>query len=622
MSDPITALADRMGVMPSYVDLNKVAHQTGRETQIALLAAMGVDAATPELAQAALDAIENTGAVSWRVVVADTAPRLDVEESWQLGLEDGTQIEGQGPQLPVLPMGRHLLVQGARREWLLAAPPALPDPPRAWGVTAPLAGLRTAAQGGIGSYNDLRDAGVALAQHGAAFLGINPVHAGFPTDESAFSPYTPSHRQWLNTMHIATGAATGAGEPLIDYPVETRRQRTALRQAFEAADLDAFAIFRDKQGAALDQFATHQALSGKFGPYWNDWPDDLQSADALGVSREAGDLADDITFHAWAQYQAQQQLAETSAQLAKAGMRFGLYLDLAVGTHPHGAETWETPELFATGASLGAPPDAFSPDGQNWNLAPMVPQAMIADGFATFAAILRRQFQFAHLLRVDHILGFDRAFWVPARPGVPGAYIKMPLEAMLAVTRIEATRAGATVIGEDLGNIPAGLQTALKDSGLLGCRLILFEHAVGCGGSFKVPEAYDRQTLASFSTHDLPTWPGWRIGDDIKAHARLGHIDGPQKTKALAERHAEVAAFDAISEQGMHSFLANTAAQFVAVQIENVFDVVAQPNLPGTVDQYPNWRHRVPIAVDAFPGHKQLRDVAETMKKANRRTIV
>lgn len=627
MTDALAKLSARLAILPDYVDLSGQSHETGRETQVALLAAMGVDATTAASAReslAALNAEETSGRhPDWQVVTVNTAPRLEIgdHQHWQIDLEDGGMIEGRGAgSLPALPLGRHLLTGDSRKTWLLAAPDALPRPPRAWGVTVPLAGLRGPDEGGIGDFENLGDAAIQLARKGAAFLGINPVHAGFPTDETAFSPYSPSHRLWLNTMHIATGADPAATGPLINYPVETLRQRNELRAWYDAGEIpESFEAYQTEMGDALTRFATHQALSESYGPYWINWPAELRRAHSPEVQREAEGLVADIRFHAWAQFQGKSQLSCVADRLDTVGMHFGLLLDLAVGTHPFGAETWENPALYAKGAALGVPPDAFSPDGQNWTLAPMVPRAMQAEGLATFAAILRRQFQFAKLLRIDHILGFDRAFWLSGHPGLPGAYVKMPREAMLAVTRIEAARANASVIGEDLGNIPAGLQSSLRRSGLLGSRLIVFEHDVGGGAGFKPPQEYDTQTLTSFSTHDLPTWAGWRTGADIRARRRVGHISDAGQSTALAQRSAEVGAFDTVAgARGVHGFLADSAAQLVAVQIENVFELKDQPNLPGTIDQYPNWRQRLPVAVPDYATDSRLDRVSNTMNSSGR----
>lgn len=629
MNSPLATLASRMGILPSYVGLDGKIHNTNPDTQSALLAAMSVEATTAKTAQDFLNKLDAEEArktrFGWRVVTAGTAPKLNVgsDETWNLQLENGQELEGRGSQsLPKLPLGRHRLTFSSRTIWLLSAPSRLPEPPRAWGVTGPLAGLRSPAEGGIGDYNDLGKAALEAAQKGAAFFGINPIHAGFPADDTTFSPYSPSHRQWLNSLHIATSVAAVSTGALIDYRAEAHAHHAALRSQYEAAsDTRAFEVFLVEKGDDLHRFATHQTLSGMFGPYWNTWPKALQNATGPEVDRVAKDFAHEVRFHAWVQYQADTQLSRVTTQLTAAEMPFGLYLDLAVGTHPFGAETWENPILFAAGASLGAPPDAFSRDGQTWNLAPFVPHAMEAEGFATFAAILRRQFQFAKLIRIDHILGFDRAFWSTGDPDVPGAYVNMPLEALLAVTRIEATRAGATVIGEDLGNIPSGLRSALKDSGMLGCRIIAFEHDVHDGGEFTPALAYDQQSLASFSTHDLPTWRGWRKGADIDARHEIGQIHKDRKSAALAERANEVAAFDAVAKpQGMHEFLADSASQLVAVQLENVFEMEDQPNLPGTTVEYPNWRRRLPIPVSEYATDPRLDEISKIMDISGRKS--
>ena len=288
---------------------------------------------------------------------------------------------------------------------------------------------------------------------------------------------------------------------------------------------------------------------------------------------------------------AETALEQAQARARGAGMRFGLYLDLAVGTHPSGAETWEDRDSFAHGASLGAPPDAFSADGQNWGLAPLNPLALRARAYAPLAETLRRQLRLAGLLRIDHILGFDRAFWVPQ--GAPGGYVTMPREAMLAVVRIEAARARATVVGEDLGNIPDGLRGSLKASGVLGCRVMMFERTGWHPPRFRRPGAYDAAAIASFSTHDLPNWDGWRAGRDIDARARLGSLGPEAAADQAAHRRDEVAALDAMLAEGtatppqgdaladaMHAALARSRSRLVAVQIENALRMPDQPNLP------------------------------------------
>ncbi|QIE43036.1 4-alpha-glucanotransferase (plasmid) [Rhodobacteraceae bacterium SC52] len=478
--------------------------------------------------------------------------------------------------------------------------------PKSWGVTLALYGLRTAQEGGFGSYMDLAQAVEGLGQAGADFVGINPIHAGFPTDPKAFSPYSPSSRQRLSIAHIAVPGVSGSQSDLIDYMADRPAQMAALRAAFAALDpqtragLDSTAA-RDP---SLHLFAVHQAIADRHGPLWPEWPTELQDPASEHVAMFAQEHAEAVAFHVWAQNMAAQQLDAVREAAAGAEMRFGLYLDLAVGTHPGGAETWAQPDAFARGVSLGAPPDAFSPGGQSWGIAPFNPRALIAQGFAPFIETLRAQFRYAKLLRIDHVLGFDRAFWVP-EGDAPGAYVTMPKAALLAIARVEAARAGGWVVGEDLGNVPDGLREDMEDAGILGCRVAMFERN-GTPPVYSAPATYDPLTLASFASHDLPTWKGWRAGRDLEWWAQIGHLPEDQLPIAKAERAAEVAAFDAIygttdgSADSLHRALALSSATLVAIQAEDMLGVTEQPNLPGTIDAHPNWRRRLPVSAAAL----------------------
>ncbi|KGJ03707.1 4-alpha-glucanotransferase [Paracoccus halophilus] len=603
----LLALATRMGVLPGFHDLTGQWRETSAETAAALLAAMGLAPDDrPETVEATLpiDVICEAG----------RPPALDMRDTpWQLTHEDGGTFEGQ-EALPELPLGIHRLHARGIDYTLLAAPPRLPEPARCWGLVAPLYGL--SAQG-IGSYDDLARLAAGMGGQGAAFLGLNPVHAGFPTRPDLFSPYTPSHRRRLNVIHLAAGA--GSPGPLVDYARDIPARMAALRDEYGAFAADpAFDAWQAGQGESLQCFALHQALADRHGAFWSDWPSGLSAPDLPGARSARRELAGEMRFHAWLQWRAETALARAGRAARDAGMRHGLYLDLAVGTHPHGAETWEDRESFAFGASLGAPPDAFGPEGQNWNLAPFNPLRLRASAYAPLAETLRRQLQFAGVLRIDHILGFERAYWVPG--GAPGAYVKMPTEAMLAVTRIEAARAGnAVIVGEDLGNIPGGLQAMLSDSGILGCRLAMFERSSWQPPVFRAARDYDRAAIASFSTHDLPTWRGWRQGADIAARAAISGLDG---LAARAERAAEIAAMDAILPDdgidALHDHLARTPSRLVAVQAELLLDMAEQPNLPGTTTEYPNWRLRLPEAAGNIPALPATIRTAAIMRENDR----
>lgn len=587
------------------------------ESRRAVLAALGHGnpaAALPETLP------ETLHRATSRVVTAG-AP-TDWGADWQLTREDGAMAEGRGP-LPPLPMGYHTVRSEGWLVHLLAAPPALPAPPRRWGVTVPLFALWEGQQAGMGSYPMLGDLAQGLGAQGAAFLGINPVHAGFPTDPLNFSPYAPSHRRRLNTAHVATPARLPETGPLIDYPATIRAQQAALEAAYAAFDHDQdFDTWRDREGTPLEEFITHQALSEHHGPYWHDWPAEHQDPRHPAVLRFARAHADRLRFHAWAQWMAERQLGAAQARARGAGMDFGLYLDLAVGTHPYGAETWAERALFAQGVSLGAPPDLLGPSGQRWGLAPMRPDVLRATGFAAFAQTLRAQLRHAGLVRIDHILGLERSFWLPE--GLPGLYVAMPREEMLAVLRIEASRAhggrGATVIGEDLGTIPDGLRAALAASSVLGCRVAMFERDWQGDGAFLPAESYTPAALASWGTHDLPTWEGWRAGRDIAWRETLGEL--PDPAGARARRAAEVTAFDQRaggSDLGaMHAHLARAGSALVAVQGEDLAGAIEQTNLPGTVHEHPNWARRLPLPLSGLARATTLRDTAAMMKDAGR----
>lgn len=606
--------AARAGILSEYRDLFGVWRETSAETKAALLAALGLsEDDAPEAARTL---------PQWYICEPGDAPQL-IPDDWRLRFEDGAEAEGRGP-LPALPLGRHRLEAGAEVCWLLVAPARLPLPDRSWGLMVPLAGLRPATVGGIGGYDDLARMAEGAAGHGAAFLGINPIHAGFPADPGGFSPYTPSHRRRFASVYLDTVGTPGGD--LIDFATETPARMAALEAAFTAEPDAGFAAWRRAEGASLERFATHQALSDRFGAYWDDWPSAYQDPDSDEVAQAAAEMADRVSFNAWLQYRAETALGAARDRAGAAGMALGLYLDLAVGTHPHGAETWEDRETFAFGASLGAPPDAFAPQGQNWQLAPFNPVKLVETGFEALATTLRQQLRFAGALRIDHILGFERAYLVP--DDLPGAYVQMPRDAMLAVARIEAARAGAVIVGEDLGVIPDGLQQALQDSGILGCRLAFFEHRED-PPVFKHPGDYDESVIASFTTHDLPTWRGWREGREIAARLDIG-LSSPEQAEGLfGWRAREVSGFDWLSGQyrgeaapespeAMWSVLAKTRSRLVSVQVEDVLGLSDQPNLPGTVTEYPNWRQRLPVGPDEVTRSPGLASAAAIMAQGGR----
>ncbi|KAF0677504.1 4-alpha-glucanotransferase [Profundibacterium mesophilum] len=650
MSETLEALSRYLGILPSYGDVTGEAHRTSPQTARAILASMGHEVGDEAAEAALLDRIETDAArrrlPQWHICTPGhvaTPPGFDPDADWTLireeadgahgGAGEDAAQQGRGA-LPALPLGIHKVQQHGETCWLITAPDRLPDAPRSWGVTVPLYGIG-GARHPIGTYGDLAQAAGALSRAGAGFVGVNPIHAGFPADPGAFSPYSPSSRRRLSVLHIETDRPAGAdagdraadgGEgpddtlrdgALIDYAAAAPARLAALRADHAAAGSPG----PQAPDGDLLRFALHQALADRFGPYWPDWPEDYRDPASAACARFAEENAESVAFHAWAQQRAEEQLLEV--RQAAGEMTLGLYLDLAVGIHPAGADTWTDPELYAHGVSLGAPPDDFSPAGQAWHLAPLRPDILAERGFVPLAQILRAQLRFARLLRIDHILGFERAFWVPDAPGVPGAYVQMPREALLAVVRLEATRAGAVIVGEDLGNVPDGLRADLAASGLLGCRVAMFEqHYGGEAVRFKAPEDYDRASLTSFSTHDLPTWAGWRKGRDLDWWERLGTLEGEALSQARAKREREVAALEQVvggqGDEALLSYLAATPAALVAIQIEDILGLDEQPNLPGTVYDHPNWRRRLPVSMHELDRLSGTLQAARIMAQAGR----
>lgn len=668
----LRTLAETVGILPRWRDLAGAEQATGPDTQRALLAAMGIPAASEaEVRESFADhrARQAARRIPEEIVVtADTVARIPLESiaDWQIELEAGDTHEGRDGREIVLtlPAGLHRLTVGDELCLVIAAPeraPAVDDVAgrgRAWGLSAALYGLRSTRNLGVGDYRDLAVAAEQMARLGADFVGINPVHArGAARD--GFSPYSPTCRTALEPGHIAPDAVPGFGRcaearrllkasaadleaekagDLLDYEAQERRQHEILDALFRttieaggsaAADL---AAWRHGPGRALEWFAVFEAAAGVHGPDWRAWPGRLRAAGSPEVRRFASEHAKTVRYHAWLQRLAARQLAGAQAAARGAGMAFGLYLDLAAGVRPGGADTWASPACFAEGVSLGAPPDAFSPDGQTWNLAPFHPAGLRAAGYEPFVRMLRAAMAHAGIVRIDHVLGLDRGFWVPAC-GAPGGYVRYPLEPLLGLVRIEAARAGCIVVGEDLGSVPRGLRRRLADAGLLGCAVMQFETDEH---EMRSPRHYHPVSLVSAGTHDTPTLRGWWSGRDIELRHGLGRTTEKERAAALAARAAERGSLcnllvekghappnldpaappleaDGATVVAVHALLAGAGSALLAVQLDDATGIAEQQNLPGTTDEHPNWRRRYPVAVEALAGDPGLAAVARVV---------
>ena len=589
-------LAKAYGVHLGFHDLQGHEHAAAPETLRALLGGMGVEADTPAAVTEALDhlrARQKETHVPPEILARAGAPlSLPVSApcDWMLLDETGAEVQtgraGESIDLGPLDMGYftlHVAAPDRHTESLVLAAPAhaptvqdVTGRAKGWGVCGALYGLRSGHNGGLGSYGDLPAALRALAQAGAQFLGLNPIHALGWTAEEMTSPYSPTHRGFFSTDHIAPRAGLGPTPraELIDYATYRRRQRGALRNEylrFETApdpERRAFQRFRAEGGARLDTFAQFEALSTLHGEDFRDWP--------------------------------------AQAAACEAGMDFGLYLDLAVGARPGGAEVWMHRDTIAHGVTIGAPPDHLNPEGQSWNLAAHAPARLRAAQYRPLRAMLRKLMAKAGILRVDHALGLLRSFWIPD-DGSPGGYVSQPFEGLLAVIAIEAARARCLVVGEDLGLVPDGFRETLNGAGLLSYAVWQYETAAD--GTLCDPKDLRAFSLACFGTHDTPTLRGFWYGQDIDWWQRMGWLtSGQTRHDERARQRAGLrklcdlppeAGPDRIAE-AVQARLCTAPSALVALQLDDLLGCLEAQNLPGTVTEHPNWRRRLPVAVDGL----------------------
>lgn len=670
---PLDQLAARAGILPSYHDLEGTLHVAGAETKSALLKAVGYDISEPALSEQmeAIDARDRVRCLPDYVIVpagmASTVVlvRPPASGSWSLVLDNGEIMSGDiasdtvadgiirfGP----LPAGYHQLSLGTDEALVIAAPERAPSvqevarAPRAWGMTGGLYAVRSTRSLGLADYEDLAHLCEVLAEKGAAFLGINPVHA-LGDACTVYSPYSPTHRGYFNSRHIAvdrvpefenaqkahTLLAQNAGSldalraiDLIDYDGVNAHHRALLGALFDVFDqgqttadrTNAFDLFCQAEGARLEEFCLFEALSHVHGSNWRIWPEAVASPDAPGIRELKTHSWRELRYHAYLQWLASTQLLEAKDRAKRAGMALGLYADLAVGVRPDGAEIWANQGAFAHHVSLGAPPDAFNPNGQNWSLAPLNPCGLVEQKFEPFIATIRQCLKHAGMLRIDHVMGLLRCFWVPD-DGSPGAYVRYPLDALLAIIKIEAHRHNVVIVGEDLGIVPEGLRETLAKAGFYGCTIMQFEKHDN--GDFRSPSDYRPNTLSSVGTHDTPTLRGYWQGKDNDDRLMAGQFDQVTRDEMDRRRGHDRWCLQKISGHwqdsedrtlsfaqnlAIHRSLASGSAALVAVQLDDVLEVDAQPNMPGTVTEYPNWRLKMPLPIDELSKDPRLTEFA------------
>ncbi|WP_296228942.1 4-alpha-glucanotransferase [Ralstonia sp. UBA689] len=562
---------------------------------------------------------------------------------------------------------------------------------RLWGSSAQLYGLRASGElpalsAGLGSYTGAGDLARSLAQRGADALALSPVHAMFSADPHRYSPYSPSSRLFLNATMIDPAALFGMqavrqavadcgladdyarleAENLIDWSASATARLTVLRalhrqmqQQVAAGDgaagrlHDAFEAFRAAHGQRLLDHARFEALDAHIREHqpqtwhWKHWPTGYQSPSQLAVRAFARDHPDAVNFHLFLQWAAARQLDNAQRSAEDAGMAIGLIADLAIGTDSAGSHVWSRQQEVLMGVTVGAPPDVFNTQGQNWGLTTFSPRAMRLHGFAAFIEMLRAIMATPGGVRIDHVLGLMRLWVIPeGARALDGVYLRYPLQDLLRLIALESWRNRCVVIGEDLGTVQGGLREHLAGNGLLGMRILWFERDERLPGQpFRQPQTWARTSVAMTSTHDLPTLASWWTGNDLRWHGKLGLLpasmnEAQAHTQRMADRRALVEAFEhhnkaveqsgaaplrittlqaALEQAGVAistettALLAATADDFATaavaytaaaavplaiVPMEDLLGLQEQPNLPSTIHTHPNWRRRLPGPAD------------------------
>ncbi|MEV3860396.1 4-alpha-glucanotransferase [Streptomyces sp. NPDC050095] len=682
--DPLARLARAHGVAVSYTTDRGERVAVPPDTLVAVLAACGVDAATPAAAHAALAAHERRCAERLLppcVVVRQPHPvrreSLGLPHDAEVHVE--TEGGGRAPADGPLPVGLHTLrartARGADSTHLLVTPERLSVPEgRHWGFTVQLHSALSRRSWGMGDLADLAElAEWSGRELGAGFLQLGPLHAAEPGPLTDPSPYRPSSRRFPDPLHVRVEAvpeyayldgaarrtvdacATRArvlnedvlsGSSLIDRDAVRALKTSALRQVHDAVPLTpgraaAFAAFVRREGRDLTDFATWCALAEVHGGAWRSWPAGLRDPRSAAVARARAELAGSVAFHHWLAWITDEQLADAQRRAVGAGMPVGLVHDLAVGVSPHGADAWAHQDFLAAGMSVGAPPDDFNRRGQDWGQPPWRPDALAAAGYRPLAGLLRAGFRHAGALRVDHVMGLFRLWWVPeGRPPSEGTYVRYDADAMLGTLMLEAHRAGAAVIGEDLGTVEAGVRERLTDRGVLGTSVQRFEYVGGSEGRHGPLPAPEWRTdcLATLTTHDLPTTAAWLSGEHVELRARLGLLTRPEteeKAQAAAERDGWLAELvrAGLLPQGevdpeaallaLHRFLLSTPSRLLGVWLPDTVGDRRPQNLPGTSTVHPNWRLPTadaagrPVPLEELPDHPLVRKVTQLFARSH-----
>lgn len=722
--EALVRLGRMHGIDPDYHDVWGHPHEVPDASLRALLAALGVQAGTPE---EVADSMRAAGFAHWRAVVPpvivvreDAAPwtirlnlpaaQADTPLAWRVLEEEGRRHAG-AIETAALNVVESAELDGAHfvaREFMLQAavpcgyhrlailrddavlgeavfvvvparcyrPLAVEGDGRIWGGAVQLYAVRSERNWGIGDFTDLATLIAQWGARGAGVVGVNPLHALFPGKPEYASPYSPSSRCFVNVLYLDVEAIQDFAEceearaevrtpgfqsrlmalrdaELVDYAGVAAVKLPMLERccahfrmrhlACGTPHAQAFRTYQTAHAPALRRHAVFEALQEHFhgkDPQvwgWPVWPQEYRDPAAPAVADFADAHAERVEFYEYLQWQAELQLAAVGRRAMELGLGVGLYADLAVSVDRGGADAWANQDLYAIAASVGAPPDGFNLRGQDWGLPPLAPERLRAAAYAPFIATLRANMRHAGALRIDHVMALARLFWVP-QGGAPrdGAYVHYPFEDLVGIVALESHRNRCMVIGEDLGTVPDEVRATLARVGILSYRVLFFERRDA--GDFKPPAEYPADSLVTASTHDLPTLAGYWEGRDLALRRELGLFPTDDAHQAQVQTRAQDrsrlllalaregllpagATVDTISLPQMtpallrqlQAFLAGSPARVLVVQLEDVLGMREQVNLPGTTSEYPNWRRKLPLALERWPGDERFSGLAREL---------
>jgi 4-alpha-glucanotransferase len=614
----------RWGIDSGYWDVTGAWRTSPEETIDRILETMGATTADPPPPQAVTVRLDHP------------LPALPRGRVW---LEEGGDIPVEGRLPHELPPGYHRFEgEGGESFSLIVSPGRCPLPDaQSWGFATQLYSARSERSWGMGDLGDLRRLASWSSKLGAGLVVVNPLHATAPVLPQEPSPYFAGSRCFLNPLYLAVEEVPGASEladvetlaaqgralnheRLVDRDRVWAAKERALAAVYaswsERGLPDEFARFRRSRGDVLEGFATYAALSELHGARWVEWPDQYkhpasQATKAFATSPEG---ASRVTFHAWLQWLLDSQLAD-----AARAFRFedvGVVADLAVGVDGAGADGWLFQDEFASGMSVGAPPDEFNTMGQNWALLPFDPWRLRSGGYRPWIESLRAAMRHAGGIRIDHVMGLFRLFWIPedSEPA-GGAYVRYPHHDLLNILALEAYRAGATVVGEDLGTVEDAVRADLAERDVLSYRVWWFEP--------DSPGAWPRKALGAVTTHDLPTVAGVFDDSDVEAQRRLGMNPNEESSRKLRDRLLDRTGCDASSNteeviERAYADLSNAPCLLLAASLEDALAVPDRPNMPGTVDEWPNWRLGLPFSLEEIETRDLPRAIARHLNRGTK----